>query len=470
MLRQFALGGSLVALIATGALAAETTPSASTADQTTIGNPMIDTERLTGEAAFTSWKASKPGVTRLIRPEDLPKPFATNSASNAPGEVAMPAGAKPDVPVGFSVDMVAEGFRQPRVIRTAPNGDLFVADSAANRIHVLRMKDGSARPAENSVFADGLNQPYGIAFYPLGPNPEWVYVANTDSVVRFPYRNGDLKASGKPETVVDKLPTGHHWTRDIAFSPDGTKMFVSVGSGSNIGEDVKGPPPGGIEKFAQDQALGAMWGGEQDRADVLEFNPDGSNKQVFATGIRNCSGMTIQPATNALWCVANERDELGDNVPFDYATTVQDGHFYGWPWYYIGNHEDPRAPLKGQRPDLADKATVPDVLFQAHSAPLNITFYEGDGFPAEYKGDAFVAMHGSWNRGNRTGYKVVRVMFDDNGKPTGEYQDFMTGFVISQKDVWGRPVGVAVGKDGALYVTEDGSGTIWRVSYEQNPA
>ena len=213
-----------------------------------------------------------------------------------------------------------------------------------------------------------------------------------------------------------------------------------------------------------------MWGEEINRADVLSFNPDGSDKQVFATGIRNCSGMTIQPANGALWCVTNERDELGDDLPPDYATVVEQGEFFGWPWFYIGNHEDPRAPLKGQRPDLADKVSVPDVLFQAHSAPLNITFYDADMFPAEYKGDAFVALHGSWNRGNRTGYKVVRMLFDEEGKPTGEYQDFMTGFVISQSDVWGRPVGVAVAKDGSLIVTEDGSGTIWRVSYEASPS
>jgi glucose/arabinose dehydrogenase len=331
------------------------------------------------------------------------------------------------------------------------------------------MTPGSAK-AEESVFAsDDLNQPYGIAFYPLGPNPQWVYVGNTDGVVRFPYKTGDLKATGKAETIVPSLPTGYHWTRDIAFSPDGKKMFVSVGSGSNIAEDVTGLPQGGIDAFAKDHAMGAMWGDEQDRADVLMFNPDGSGKQVYATGIRNCSGMTVQPETGNLWCVTNERDELGDNLPFDYATHVQQDQFYGWPWYYIGNHEDPRAPLKGQRPDLAGKVTTPDVLFQAHSAPLNIAFYEGSNFPAEYKGDAFVAMHGSWNRGNRTGYKVVRVKFD-HGKPTGVYEDFMTGFSKSADEVWGRPVGVAVAKDGALFVTEDGSGSIWRITSEGHPS
>jgi glucose/arabinose dehydrogenase len=466
MLKHIALGVSLLAMTATGALAVE--PAADGAANDSPAATAADT--LVGSDAFTSWKDSKPGVTRMIRPEDLPEPFVTESASNAPGLAAMPADAKPEVPAGFDVEMVASGFDTPRVIRTAPNGDLFVADSGSGEIHVLRMSGDSAKPAENSVFASGLDQPYGIAFYPLGPDPEWVYVANTSSVVRFPYHSGDLKASGEPETIVDALPTGYHWTRDIAFSPDGSRMFVSVGSGSNIAEDVTGEPEGGIAAFAADHALGAMWGEEADRADVLSFNPDGTDKQVYATGLRNCSGMSVQPETGALWCVVNERDELGDNLPFDYATVVQEGAFYGWPWYYIGDHEDPRAPLAGQRPDLAGKVTVPDVLFQAHSAPLGITFYEGDQFPAEYKGDAFVTMHGSWNRGNRTGYKLVRMMVDDQGKPTGQYQDFMTGFVLSQDEVWGRPVGVTVAEDGSLYVTEDGAGTIWRVTHEGQPS
>ena len=463
-MKHFALGASHLALAATGAGAAEA-PAKGQSAPAAITEASAD-QTLIGPAAFTDWQASKPGVTRLIRPEDLPAPFVTKSASNAPGLAAMPADARPQVPIGFDVEMVASGFETPRVIRTAPNGDLFVADSGSGEIHVLRMADGSGRPAENSVFAADLNQPYGIAFYPNGANPEWVYVANTDSVVRFPYRNGDLEAGGKAETIVDKLPTGYHWTRDVAFSPDGSRMFVSVGSGSNIAEDVTSDPAGGIAKFAADHALGAMWGEEEDRADVLSFKPDGTDKQVYAAGLRNCSGMTVQPETGALWCVVNERDELGDNLPPDYATVVEKGAFYGWPWYYIGGHEDPRAPLKGQRPDLADKVTTPDVLFEAHSAPLGITFYEGDMFPADYRGDAFVAMHGSWNRGERTGYKVVRMMADENGKPTGEYQDFMTGFVLSKDKVWGRPVGVTVARDGSLYVTEDGAGTIWRVTHE----
>jgi glucose/arabinose dehydrogenase len=426
-----------------------------------------EAKTLTGADAFVTWKEAAPGVRYHITPGDLPAPFATKSASNAPGLVDMPKDAKPTVADGFSVTMLADGFEQPRVVRVAPNGDLFVADSSANTVNVLRLgSDGKV--SEKSVFATDLNQPYGIAFYPSGDSPEWVYVANADSIVRFPYKSGDTKASGAAEPVVGDIPSNHHWTRDIVFSPDGKTLYLSVGSGSNISEDA-GDPEGGIEAFVKSHPLGEDWGAEEGRAAVIAFDPDGKNRRVVATGIRNCSGMTVQPATGALWCVTNERDGLGDNLVPDYATTVKEGAFYGWPWYYIGDNEDPRAPLKGQRPDLKGKVTVPDVLFQAHSAPLGITFYDGDMFPAEYKGDAFVALHGSWNRGNRTGYKVVRVLLKD-GKPTGEYEDFMTGFVESADNVWGRPVGVAVAKDGSLIVTEDGAGTIWRVSHDANPS
>jgi glucose/arabinose dehydrogenase len=469
MFKLCLLGAPLLALAATGAFAVETKPSGGAAGPARAQGVTTATNELVGEEAFTSWEADRPGVTRLIRPDDLPQPSSKEEVDNAPEVIALPDGGKPEVPVGFEVEMVADGFQQPRVIRTAPNGDLFVADSKANQVHVLRTKDGSGSPIENSVFASNLNQPYGIAFYPLGPDPEWVYVANADGVVRFAYENGDLQASADPETIVEGIPTDRHWTRDIVFSSDGARFYLSVGSGSNIAEQVTSEPEEGIEAFAADHAVGAVWGAELDRATVLSFKPDGTDKQVFATGLRNCSGMTIQPESDALWCVVNERDGLGDNLPPDYATTVEHGEFFGWPWFYIGSHEDPREPLKGQRPDLAKSVSVPDILFQAHSAPLSITFYVGGMFPAEYVGDAFVAMHGSWNRGQRTGYKVVRLMFDE-GKPTGEYQDLATGFVISDGDVWGRPVGVTVAKDGSLIVTEDGSGTIWRVSHETGPS
>ncbi|MDX8450612.1 PQQ-dependent sugar dehydrogenase [Mesorhizobium captivum] len=421
-----------------------------------------DQPLLTGKKAFGDWKADRPGVRRLIKPDDLQQPSLADTPSNSAGLADRPADAKPAVPAGFSVELIASGIDNPRVVRVAPNGDLFVADSEANRVRVYRLAEGSAKPAEKAVFAKGLTQPYGIAFYPPGDKPQWVYVANSNSVVRFPYRDGDMQASGRAEMIVSDIPSSHHWTRDIAFSPDGKTLYLSVGSGSNTAEDMGARPKGGVEEWARSEPLGATWGAEEGRADVLAFDPDGKNRRMVATGLRNCSGMTVQPATGALWCVVNERDELGDNVPFEYATAVKDGAFYGWPWYYIGDNEDPRH--EGARPDLAGKVTVPDVLMQAHSAPLNIAFYEGGNFPADYKGDAFVTLHGSWNRGARTGYKVVRLKFKD-GKPTGEYEDFATGFVISDDEVWGRPVGVAVAKDGALILTEDGNGTIWRVTY-----
>ncbi|WP_421915201.1 PQQ-dependent sugar dehydrogenase [Mesorhizobium sp.] len=420
---------------------------------------------LKGATAFGDWRADRPGVRRLINPEDLPKPYATKSASNGAGLVDMPKGAMPQLPPGFSAQLIASGIDNPRVVRVAPNGDLFVADSEANQIRVYRLAEGGAKPVD-TVFADGLTQPYGIAFYPAD-NPQWVYVANSDSIVRFPYHDGDMTASGAPEVLVDNIPSNHHWTRDIAFSPDGKTLYLSVGSGSNVAEGMARKPEGGLDAWIKSKPLGATWGSEYGRADVMAFDPDGKNGRIVATGLRNCSGMAVQPATGTLWCVVNERDALGDNVPFEYATTVRQGAFYGWPWYYIGDNEDPRH--KGERPDLAGKATIPDVLMQAHSAPLNIAFYTGKNFPAEYQGDAFVTLHGSWNRGNRTGYKVVRLLFKD-GKPTGEYEDFMTGLVTSGGDVWGRPVGVAVAKDGALIVTEDGNGTIWRVTHGNGPS
>jgi glucose/arabinose dehydrogenase len=420
---------------------------------------------LKGKAAFGSWQQDKPGLRRLIKPQDLPP--VGKSTPNFSEVAPMPPGAKPRVPPGFLVEMVASGYAGPRAIRVAPNGDLFFADSASNTIHVLRVPSGTASPTKNEVFASGLTQPFGIAFYPLGPNPEWVYVANSDGVVRFPYKNGDLIATGKPEQIVGHIPWVHHWTRDIAFTPDGKRLLLSVGSGSNVALDMFPEPEvkGGLQAWIKSEPLGAAWDTEERRADVLSYDPDGKNEKILATGLRNCAGITIQPATGLPWCVVNERDELGDNTPFEYATAVKDSSFYGWPWYYIGSNEDPRH--KGARPDLKGKVTVPDVLMQAHSAPLQIVFYEGNDFPASYKGSAFVALHGSWNRAERTGYKVVRLLFDNAGKPTGEYEDFLTGFVISDKQVWGRPVGVAVAKDGSLFVTEDSNGTIWRVSHQK---
>lgn len=426
-----------------------------------------DQPLLTGKDAFGDWKADKPGVRRLIKPQDLQAPFVTESASNGPGVAERPEGANPVVLPGFTAELIASGIANPRVVRVAPNGDLFVANSNDDEIRVYRLGKGNAKPVQKAIFASNLSRPYGIAFYPPGDKPQWVYIANSDSVVRFAYRDGDLNASGEPETIVPRIPSGGHWTRDIAFSPDSKTLYVSVGSASNIAEGMGKEPRGGLDAWIKSMPSGAAWGEEDGRADVLAFDPDGKNGRIVATGLRNCSGMTVQPATGALWCVVNERDSLGDNIPFEFATTIKDGAFYGWPWYYIGSNEDPRR--KGERPDLAGKATIPDVLMQAHSAPLNIVFYDGGNFPAEYRGDAFVALHGSWNRGVRTGYKVVRLKFKD-GKPTGEYEDFITGFVISNDSVWGRPVGVAVAKDGALILTEDANGTIWRITHVDGPS
>jgi glucose/arabinose dehydrogenase len=365
------------------------------------------------------------------------------------------------VPDGFAVTLFASGLQGPRLIRVAPNGDIFVAESSAGRIHVFRTGEDESKPAQDSIFASGLNRPFGIAFYPAGDDPRYVYVANTDGVVRFSYKSGYLKASEPPEHIVPKLwSDGGHWTRDVAFSPDGKRLFLSVGSGSNVADGLAPENPDTIHDFEAKHGLGASWDNEQNRADVLSFDPDGKDMRVFATGIRNCVTLAFEPGDGSLWCSTNERDGLGDNLPPDYVTSVREGAFYGWPWYYIGDHPDPRH--KGERPDLATKITVPDVLIQPHSAPLQMIFYEGAMFP-DYRGSAFVALHGSWNRATRTGSKIVRVIFKD-GKPTGEYQDFLTGFIVSNEEVWGRPVGVAVDRAGALLVTEDGNGTMWRVT------
>jgi glucose/arabinose dehydrogenase len=440
----------LIALVPASLLAV--TPPAGAQDAGTV---------LTGAAAFGDWHGDAPGVRRLIRPEDLPAPGASRSSANRAGVVARPDGAMPVVPDGFAVSLFAEGLDRPRTIRVAPNGDIFVAEVGAGSIRVLRPTDGAREPSEATVFADGLSRPYGIAFYPPGPEPQFVYVAETDRVVRFPYRSGDLEAGGPAETVVAELPSGGHWTRDIAFSPDGSRMYVAVGSDSNVAQGIERRSASEVAEFEASRGLGAAWGEEENRAAVLVFDPDGGNGRIFAAGIRNCSGLAVEPQTGDLWCATNERDGLGDDLPPDYLSRIGEGTFYGWPWYYIGDNEDPRHG--GARPDLAGKVTVPDVLIQPHSAPLGIAFYDQDAFPDEYRGDGFATLHGSWNRGSRTGYKVVRIILE-NGVPTGEYEDFMTGFVLSDDDVWGRPVGIAVAKDGALLISEDGNDTIWRVA------
>lgn len=420
---------------------------------------------LTGRAAFGDWRNDAPGVRRRITPADLPAPYATRSSGNAPSVVERPSGRTPKAPPGFRVDLFADGLDNPRVLRIAPNGDIFLADTATGAVKLLRAPAGAAHVATIETFADGLNEPFGIAFFPPGPHPRYVYVAETNRVLRFPYRSGDSKPAGPAEVIVDRIAasTGGHSTRDLAFAPDGSRLFVSVGSGSNVAQGMPAKDPAEAKAWDAAHALGATWGGEQDRADVLSFTPEGGDRRILATGLRNCVGLAIHPATGDLWCSTNERDGLGDDLVPDYVTRVRPGAYYGWPWYYIGNNEDPR--LAGQRPDLAGTMTVPDVLLQPHSASLGLTFYDGDAFPPEYRGDGFAAEHGSWNRARRTGYKVIRIRLK-NGVPAGDYEDFLTGFVIDDRTVWGRPVGIAVARDGALLVAEDGNGTIWRVAPE----
>ncbi len=415
------------------------------------------------------FRNSAPGVARHIMLADLPQPFATTSAGNGPQVVKQPTNAMLSVPPGFTVKLFASGLNGPRLLRVAPNGDIFIAETRANRVRVMRAADGAEAPSQNEVFVEGLDRPFGIAFYPPGNDPKWIYVAKNNSVVRFPYKSGDLKASGPEEVIVPELSktTGGHTTRDVAFSKDGKRMFISVGSGSNVAESMSKKSPEDIKAWEAEHGRGAAWGSEANRADVLVTDPEGKEPlRVFAAGIRNGVGLAVDPETGELWVSTNERDGLGDNLVPDYITRVKEGGYYGWPWYYMGNHEDPRR--MGERPDLAGAATVPDVMLQAHSASLEMTFYTvtngPSAFPAEYRGDAFAALHGSWNRNTRTGCKVVRVRVD-HGVPTGEYDDFLTGFTVDNHSVWGRPVGVTVAHDGALLVTEDGNGTMWRISY-----
>jgi glucose/arabinose dehydrogenase len=295
-----------------------------------------------------------------------------------------------------------------------------------------------------AVFAEGLKHPYGIAFYPPGPDPQWIYIGGETEVIRYPYRNGDLKAGGASQHIAD-LPSGGHNTRAIEFSLDGKKMFVGVGSESNVDDPDDHPA-------------------EKNRADILWCDPANCELKVYAYGIRNAGGgLAVNPQTGELWCSVNERDALGDNLVPDYITHVQEGGFYGWPWWYIGAHQDPRH--KGKHPELKDKAIVPDVLLQPHNASLQPAFYQGKQFPAEYSGDIFAAQHGSWNKAVRTGYEVIRIPLHQTGHATGEYQDFLTGFVLPDGHVWGRPVGVTVAPDGSLLVSDDASNSIWRVSY-----
>jgi glucose/arabinose dehydrogenase/cytochrome c5 len=397
------------------------------------------------EPPFTDFRFEAPGTVRKIDVQSLPAPYATDTANNGPKLVARPDDAWPKAPAGFTVQLYATGLDNPRLIRTAPNGDFFLAESSSGKIKIFRGITADGKPKETAVFATGLNRPYGIAFYPPGDNPQWVYVGNTDAVVRFAYQNGDLQARGAAQHLADLPFGGGHWTRDVQFTKEGKKMFVAVGSASNVDDPDTTPA-------------------EKNRADILEFDPDGSGMRVYAYGIRNAGGgLAIDPKTGVLWCSVNERDGLGDNLVPDYITHVEEGGFYGWPWWYIGSHQDPRH--KDKHPELKDKVLVPDVLLQPHNASLEITFYESSQFPAEYRGDIFSSQHGSWNRSVRTGYEVIRVPRHQTERASGDYEDFVTGFAVDNGHVWGRPVGITVAPDGSLLVTDDGSNSIWRISY-----
>jgi glucose/arabinose dehydrogenase/cytochrome c553 len=437
---------------------------------TVASTPATSAARSTESPKEGDWRKDTPGRQHRIDLATLPPPFSSESARNSPKLVPRPPDAQLHVPPGFRIDVFASDLIGPRRLIVAGNGDLFVTEMLGGRVSVLHQAPDGRTSSSAHVFADGLNRPYGIAFYPNADNPTWLYVAETNRVVRFPFKSGDVKARSGPEVVVPELPTGGHSTRDIVFSPDGRRMFVSVGSLSNYAEAMAKKTVRQAQEWERTHGLGATWDQEENRADVLVFDVDSKGPgKTFATGLRNCVSLTLQPGTGDLWCTTNERDALGDDLVPDYSTRVKEGGFYGWPWYYMGSNEEPR--LKGDRPDLKNKVLVPDVPYQSHSAALNLVFYTAtsgkSAFPAEYVGDGFAMFHGSWNRGFRTGHKVVRVRMKD-GVPTGEYDDFVTGFIVDDGNAWGRPVAAAVLHDGSLVFSDDAANVIYRVAYEKS--
>lgn len=374
----------------------------------------------------------------------LPAPYATESGVKHSKVSGWPAGKTPKAPDGFTVTKFADGFENPRWTYIAPNSDIFVVESGTraskNQITVLRDKDKDGKFETREVFIKDLNKPFGMLVL-----KDFFYIANTDGLYRYPYKNNPLKLETKGVKILE-LPAGgynNHWTRNIISNTDGSKIYVSVGSGSNVGEN-------GMDK-------------EIRRAAILEINPDGTGEKIYASGLRNPVGMDWNPVNKELWTAVNERDELGEDLVPDYITSVKKDGFYGWPYSYFGNILDPR--MKGERKDLAAKAIVPDVSVGPHTASLGLAFYTKDKFPAKYKNGAFVGQHGSWNRANISGYKVVFVPFA-NGKPSGKPEDFLTGFVsdADKAQVYGRPVAVTVMNDGSLLVNDDSGNTIWKVT------
>jgi glucose/arabinose dehydrogenase len=370
-----------------------------------------------------------------IRIDQLPKPYATPSAGNPPHVGPQPSNATLHLPPGFHISLFADKLDNPRAMLQAPNGDVIVSEPGAGKIMILRDANHDGIAEQRFTFASGLDNPYGLAFH-----DRFLYVGSESALLRFSYAAGQTSANGKAQ-VIGPLPSGGHSTRGVVFNRAGTKMYVSIGSNSNVSAG-EGP----------------------ERATIIELNPDGSGRHVFAGGLRNPVGMAWEPVTGALWTAVNERDGLGDELVPDYATDVKAGAFYGWPYAYLGAHEDPRRA--GERPDLVKKTIPPAVPIQSHSAPLGIAFYQGSMFPPEYRGRAFVALHGSWNREPRTGYKVISIPFK-NGKPTGGYDDFVDGWMPDEtnRTVWGRPVGLLVLADGSLLISDDGGEKIWRVTY-----
>src|SRR6266852_111410 len=372
-------------------------------------------------------------VTHGQKPK-LPAPFATKSVGNAPEIEKPPAGFLPTVPQGFRVNVFATNFKYPRWLTVAPNGDIFLADSGSGEIVVMRDPQNTGGAQEREIFVDGQKEPFGIVFH-----GNYVYVGNTNEVVRFRYDPKTSKRLGEKEHLLD-LPTGGHSTRALAFSADGKHLFISVGSNSNIdtGEDSR-------------------------RAAVAICDPDGKNARLFATGLRNPVGLALEPVTGEVWTTVNERDRLGDNLPPDYFPSLKDGGFYGWPYSYIGDNVDTR--VKQEHPELVARAIIPDVLLDPHVAPIQFAFYNGKQFPERYRGGAFVAEHGSWNRSTRAGYQIAFVAFKD-GKPSADPVPFLNGLVPdpTKTGVYGRPAGVAVAPDGSLLVSDDGAAVVYRIS------
>ena len=373
-------------------------------------------------------------VTHGQKPK-LPAEFMTKSAGNPPEYEKAPAGFLPKVPEGFKVNVYATGFKYPRWMAVAPNGDIFLADSGSGDVVVMRDPKNTGTAQEREIFVSGQKEPFGILFH-----DDYVYIGNTNEILRFKYDPKTSKRLGEKEHILDNIPTGGHTSRSVAFSADGKHLFVTIGSRSNIntGEDPR-------------------------RAAITICDPDGKNARLFATGLRNPVGLAVEPVTGELWTAVNERDQLGDDLPPDYFTSVKDGGFYGWPYSYIGDNVDSR--VKQEHPELVARAIIPDVLLGPHVAPIQFAFYTGKQFPENYWGGAFQAEHGSWNRSTRSGYQVAFTAFKD-GKPSADPVPFLTGLVPdpTKKGVYGRPAGIAVAPDGSLLVSDDAATVVYRIS------